>query len=162
MKIILQKEVAKLGGLGEIVQVADGYARNYLIPRGLAAPATKGAVRHADRLKAGHEERQRRALADAEALAARLAKTPVRIAAQAGEEQQARPDYGVLGTDGAASNNDLDMFEAMRMTAFLHKLQANDPKALPAPVVLELATRIRDLMGADVEIKHPILEVSWQ
>ena len=46
-----------------------------------------------------------------------------------------------LGTDGAASNNDLDMFEAMRMTAFLHKLQTNDPKALPAPVVLELATR---------------------
>jgi large subunit ribosomal protein L9 len=86
MKIILQKEVAKLGGPGEIVQVADGYARNYLIPRGLAAPATKGAVRHAERLKAGHEERQRRSLADAEALAARLAKTPVRIAAQAGEE----------------------------------------------------------------------------
>lgn len=46
-----------------------------------------------------------------------------------------------LGTDGAASNNDLDMFEAMRMTAFLHKLQTNDPRALPAPLVLELATR---------------------
>jgi 5-methylthioadenosine/S-adenosylhomocysteine deaminase len=46
-----------------------------------------------------------------------------------------------LGTDGAASNNDLDMFEAMRVTALLHKLQLNDPKAVPAPVVLELATR---------------------
>jgi large subunit ribosomal protein L9 len=86
MKIILQKEVDKLGAPGDIVQVADGYARNYLIPRGMAAPATKGAVRHAERLKSGHEERVRRAKEDAEARAARLAKTPIRIAAQAGED----------------------------------------------------------------------------
>ena len=39
-----------------------------------------------------------------------------------------------LGTDGAASNNDLDMFEAMRQAAFLHKLSTNDPRAIPAPV----------------------------
>ncbi len=86
MKIILQKEVDKLGAPGDLVQVADGYARNYLIPRGMAAPATKGAVQHAERLKAGHEERQRRAKSEAEALAARLAKAPIRISAQAGEE----------------------------------------------------------------------------
>jgi 5-methylthioadenosine/S-adenosylhomocysteine deaminase len=45
-----------------------------------------------------------------------------------------------LGTDGAASNNDLDMFEAMRQAAFLHKLSTRDPRALPAATVLELAT----------------------
>jgi 5-methylthioadenosine/S-adenosylhomocysteine deaminase len=45
-----------------------------------------------------------------------------------------------LGTDGAASNNDLDMFEAMRQAAFLHKLVAADPRAIPAPVALEMAT----------------------
>jgi 5-methylthioadenosine/S-adenosylhomocysteine deaminase len=45
-----------------------------------------------------------------------------------------------LGTDGAASNNDLDMFEAMRQTAFLHKLQSRDPRAVPAAAVLEMAT----------------------
>jgi 5-methylthioadenosine/S-adenosylhomocysteine deaminase len=45
-----------------------------------------------------------------------------------------------LGTDGAASNNDLDMFESMRQAAFLHKLVANDPRAIPAPVALEMAT----------------------
>jgi 5-methylthioadenosine/S-adenosylhomocysteine deaminase len=45
-----------------------------------------------------------------------------------------------LGTDGAASNNDLDMFEAMRQAAFLHKLQSRDPRAVPAPVALEMAT----------------------
>jgi 5-methylthioadenosine/S-adenosylhomocysteine deaminase len=45
-----------------------------------------------------------------------------------------------LGTDGAASNNDLDMFEAMRQAAFLHKLTNNDPKVLSAPTALRMAT----------------------
>ena len=45
-----------------------------------------------------------------------------------------------LGTDGAASNNELDMFGAMRLAAFLHKLVNNDPRAIPAPVALEMAT----------------------
>jgi len=45
-----------------------------------------------------------------------------------------------LGTDGAASNNDLDMFEAMRQAAFLHKLQTGDPRAIPARTALAMAT----------------------
>lgn len=45
-----------------------------------------------------------------------------------------------LGTDGAASNNDLDMFEAMRQAAFLQKVQTADPRALPATIALEMAT----------------------
>jgi 5-methylthioadenosine/S-adenosylhomocysteine deaminase len=52
-------------------------------------------------------------------------------------------DAGVtvgLGTDGAASNNDLDMFEAMRQAAFLHKLVTKDPRAIPAPAAIEMAT----------------------
>jgi 5-methylthioadenosine/S-adenosylhomocysteine deaminase len=58
-----------------------------------------------------------------------------------------------LGTDGAASNNDLDMFEAMRQAALLHKLQSNDPRALPAADVLAMATREGALaLGMDKEI----------
>jgi 5-methylthioadenosine/S-adenosylhomocysteine deaminase len=45
-----------------------------------------------------------------------------------------------LGTDGAASNNDLDMFEAMRQAAFLAKLQTTDPRAVPARLALQMAT----------------------
>jgi len=45
-----------------------------------------------------------------------------------------------LGTDGAASNNDLDMFEAMRQAAFLHKLVSEDPRAIPAPTAIDMAT----------------------
>jgi 5-methylthioadenosine/S-adenosylhomocysteine deaminase len=58
-----------------------------------------------------------------------------------------------LGTDGAASNNDLDMFEAIRQAAFLHKLVASDPRAIPAPVALEMATiEGARAMGMDKEI----------
>ncbi len=45
-----------------------------------------------------------------------------------------------LGTDGAASNNDLDMFEAMRLTALLHKVKTGDPRAIPASAALDMAT----------------------
>jgi 5-methylthioadenosine/S-adenosylhomocysteine deaminase len=45
-----------------------------------------------------------------------------------------------LGTDGAASNNDLDMFEAMRQAALLHKVSTGDPRAIPAPAALSMAT----------------------
>lgn len=86
MRIILHKEVDNLGSPGDIVQVADGYARNYLIPRGMAAPATKGAIRHAERVKAGSAERERKGREEAQVLAARLAKTPIRLTAQAGED----------------------------------------------------------------------------
>lgn len=86
MKIILHKAVETLGQPGEVVQVADGYARNYLFPRGLAGPATKGAIKHAERVKAQAEERQRKGKEEAESTAARLAKAPVRIQAQAGED----------------------------------------------------------------------------
>jgi 5-methylthioadenosine/S-adenosylhomocysteine deaminase len=47
-----------------------------------------------------------------------------------------------LGTDGAASNNDLDIWEEMRLAALLHKLKAADPTAIPAPVALDMATRM--------------------
>jgi large subunit ribosomal protein L9 len=86
MKIILQKPVETLGEAGEVVQVADGYARNYLFPRGFAMPASKGALRHAERVKAQHAQRIQQGKAEAEGLAERLGKTPVRMQAQAGEE----------------------------------------------------------------------------
>jgi large subunit ribosomal protein L9 len=86
MKVILQKQVERLGEPGDVVQVADGYARNYLIPRRLAAPITKGALRHAERVRAGQDEQLKRRRAEAEAVAGRMMKTPVRIGVQAGED----------------------------------------------------------------------------
>ena len=86
MKVILQRPVDKLGVPGDVVNVADGYARNYLIPRGLAAPASKGAVLHRTRRREAHDKRIQQALGEARATADRLAATPLRIPARAGED----------------------------------------------------------------------------
>jgi large subunit ribosomal protein L9 len=86
MKIILQKPVDKLGVPGDVVDVADGYARNYLMPRGLAVKATKGGVKHVDSLKRAHTSRVNVAKAEAEQVAQRLTASPVTVAAHAGEE----------------------------------------------------------------------------
>ena len=85
MKIILQREVEKLGVPGDLVDVADGYARNYLVPRGMAIPASKGAVRHAETLRRAHDDRVAKARKEAEALAQRIAGSPLRVKAKAGE-----------------------------------------------------------------------------
>ncbi len=86
MRVILQKSVDKLGHPGDIVEVADGYARNFLMPRGLAVRATRGGVRHVESLKRAHGVRVSKAKAEAEAVAARLIGTPVVVQARVGEE----------------------------------------------------------------------------
>ncbi len=86
MKVILQKPVEKLGAPGDVVEVADGYARNYLVPRGLAVKASRGALKQAESLRRAHELRTARARAEAEALASRLTAAPVTVTARAGEE----------------------------------------------------------------------------
>jgi large subunit ribosomal protein L9 len=87
MKIILQKPVEKLGDPGDVIEVADGYARNYLVPYGLAVKAHKGAVVQADVLRTAHERRQSAQKTEFEALASRLiAGGPIVVKARAGEE----------------------------------------------------------------------------
>jgi large subunit ribosomal protein L9 len=87
MKIILQRSVEKLGDPGDVVEVADGYARNYLVPRGLAIRAEKGALKHAQDLSRAHRSRQSKQKVEFEALASKLiAAGPLRISAKAGEE----------------------------------------------------------------------------
>jgi large subunit ribosomal protein L9 len=86
MKIILQKPVGNLGTPGQVVEVADGYARNYLIPRGLAAPASKGGVRHAERLARMHEQRSRKEIDEARQTMERISASPIRMRAKAGQE----------------------------------------------------------------------------
>ena len=87
MKVILQKPVDNLGNPGDVAEVADGYARNYLIPRGIAIRAQKGALKQAEVLKKGHTARLSRQKGEFEAVASKLiAEGPLRITARAGEE----------------------------------------------------------------------------
>ncbi len=86
MKIILQRTVEKLGDPGDIIDVSDGYARNFLVPRGLAIKAEKGALKHADSLKRAHVARMSKEKIEFETLASKLIASGLKVSARAGEE----------------------------------------------------------------------------
>jgi large subunit ribosomal protein L9 len=86
MNVILMKDVAELGGKGDIVDVADGYARNYLLPKKLATKATGGAIRQAEKVRRQRAESAARLKAEAEELARNLVGSRIVIAARSGDE----------------------------------------------------------------------------
>jgi large subunit ribosomal protein L9 len=88
MKIILREDVDHVGKMGELVTVADGYARNFLLPREMAAPATEKNVRALDHQKRLIEAKRKKERAAADELVKRLAGIPVTIPMQAGEEDK--------------------------------------------------------------------------
>jgi len=88
MEVILREHVDNLGNRGEIVKVADGYARNYLLPRKLALPATDGNRKHVERERKIMESREAEEKGQAEAVAARLAAIDITIARRVGETDQ--------------------------------------------------------------------------
>jgi large subunit ribosomal protein L9 len=87
MEVILREHVDNLGRRGEIVKVADGYARNYLLPRKLALLATAGNKKQVDREKVKYEVKELKEKKVAEAVAARLATVDVEIARRVGETE---------------------------------------------------------------------------
>lgn len=85
MKVILASDIAALGNKGDVVTVSDGYARNFLVPKGLAMAATKGTLKQAESMRRAREEADRKAKEEAVGKVARLGQTPVYISARAGE-----------------------------------------------------------------------------
>ncbi|NOZ49269.1 MAG: 50S ribosomal protein L9 [Chloroflexi bacterium] len=85
MKVLLKKDVKGLGSAGAIVTVKPGFARNLLIPRGLAMPATAGLRQQSTQLKEASERRRLRELATARDLADRISATKIIFKAKAGE-----------------------------------------------------------------------------
>ena len=85
MKLILTREVAGLGLAGDIVEVADGYGRNFLVPRGAAINWTKGAERQIGQIRRARDAREIRDLGHAREIKTALEKLNVRLGARAGE-----------------------------------------------------------------------------
>jgi large subunit ribosomal protein L9 len=85
MKIVLRADVEHLGQKGDLVEVADGYARNFLVPRGLALRATSGIQKQADAMRRNRDVRDRRERDAAQAVADQLIAPVIRLTARAGE-----------------------------------------------------------------------------
>jgi large subunit ribosomal protein L9 len=85
MKLILTQEVTGLGGPGDVVEVKDGYGRNYLVPRGVAIKWTKGAEKTVESIRASRNARAVRDLDQAADIKAKLEAQPVSLKVRAGE-----------------------------------------------------------------------------
>lgn len=94
MKLILISDVDELGKRGDVVDVADGYARNFLLPRNKAVKASEAALAQAEKIRESREEAERKAKEEAENVASQLTGVRVVLAAQAGDEGKL---YGSIG-----------------------------------------------------------------
>jgi large subunit ribosomal protein L9 len=107
MKVILKEDVKSLGTIGSVVNVADGYARNYLIPKNLAVEANVKNVKSLEHEKRKIEERARKIRNAAQDLATRLSSLTLTLAAKAGEEEKL---FGSITT--------MDIAEALKREGF--------------------------------------------
>lgn len=139
MRVILLEDVKKLGQKGDVVNVADGYARNFLIPRGLAAEATQGRIKELDHMKKKQAEQKKKEEEDARSLGARMDGLKVDLSARVG-------DAGKLF--GAISNKDIA--EALKNQ---HGITVDKKKiVLDAP--------LKTLGEHNVVVKlHPVVQV---
>lgn len=88
IKVVLKEDVDKLGSSGDVVRVRPGFARNFLIPRGLAVPATTGNLARVDDLKRQAKARSDKELAAAQEIAKKLDGISVKIARAVGDENK--------------------------------------------------------------------------
>ena len=88
MKVILRKEHEKLGHVGSVVDVKDGYARNYLIPKGIAFAASEGNMRALDEEKKQAERRLTKELKTTQKLAGELEKVSLTLQVKVGEDEK--------------------------------------------------------------------------
>ena len=99
-KLILTNEVAGLGSAGDVIEVKNGYARNYLIPQGFAVAWTRGGEKQVEQIRAARQARAIHDLDDAKALQAKLEGTKVRLAVKAGAQGRL---FGSVKTEHVAN-----------------------------------------------------------
>ncbi len=132
MKLVLYSDVKALGKKGDVVDVADGYARNFLLPRKLAGEADKGALAQLGAQQKAVERREAQELADARALASRIESAKLTVKAKAG---------GNGKLFGAVTNADVAaaIAGALAIEVDKHKIELSQIKALGSyPVEIKL------------------------
>ena len=119
IRVVLQESVANLGTSGDVVRVRPGFARNFLIPRGLAAPATPANLARIDEIKRQAAARIERELGEAKTVAAELERTSVKLERAVGEE---RKMYGSV-----TSRDIEEAYAAVGLALDRKKIQLDEP-----------------------------------
>ena len=142
MKVILTKDVAKLGKSGEMKQVADGYATNFLIPQQLAVPAAGGAYRAWQHYIANREEKRQKERAEAEIAATRIASTTLTMGVKVGEGGKL---YGSITAKDIA-----DALGRRGIVVDRHKVELDEP--LKSLGTYKVAVKVFSGMAPEVTI----------
>jgi len=132
VRLVLLADVKSLGKRGDLVEVADGYARNYLLPRKLAGEADKGAMAKLDAQAKARDRREAQEMADAQVLASRLETAKIAVKAKAG---------GNGKLFGAVTNSDIAAAIASELSVEIDKHK------------IELPAQIKALGSYPVEIR---------
>jgi large subunit ribosomal protein L9 len=146
MKVLLVEDVEKLGQAGDVKEVAGGFGRNYLIPKGFAVLATRGQIRQAEERLQSRRRREEAARRDAEAVAARINGVTLRFTARVGELDRL---YGSVTNADIASK----LHEQIDIEIDRRKIDLEDPiKRIGVyPVKVKLGSGLEPMLNVVVE-----------
>ena len=143
-KIILTHEVSGLGSAGDVVDVKNGYARNFLFPRGFATPWSRGAEKHIESIKNARAARDLASLEDAQALAAKLTSTTLTVPVKSGAEGRL---FGTVRADDVAK-----AVEASGLGS-IDKRRVELTQRIKTTGVYQAVVRLHEEVNANVEFE---------
>jgi large subunit ribosomal protein L9 len=154
MKVLLVQDVEKLGSVGDIKEVAGGFGRNYLLPKGFAVLATRGQVRQAEERIQAQRRREQANRRDAEALAARLGGQTLRFQVRVGELDRL---YGSVTNADIAQK----IQEQLTIEVDRRKILLEDPiKRIGIyPVAIRLMAGVEPVLNVVVEAEAGDIEL---
>ena len=144
MKIVLRSDVSGIGRKGDVREVADGYARNYLLPRGLAFKATPGVEAQAESMRRARSLKQASELADAKIVAELLSGSSLRIAVRSGKEGK------LFGSVGSA---DIVTAIAKQLGVTIERRQVELPEPIKAVGTYQVPVELHSELTVPVTVE---------
>ncbi len=155
MKVLLIKDVYKLGRAGEVKKVADGYGRNYLIPQGLAILATPGALKQAEKIRAQAEIRRARLNEELKGLAEQISSLTLTFPAKAGETGKL---YGsITRQDVANAIQEKTRYEIKRQQLDMQPLRTLGEHTVRVRLTMDLIPEVRVIVHREGETPEATL-----
>ena len=142
-KVILTNEVSGLGSAGDVVEVKNGYARNYLVPQGFATAWTRGGEKQVEQIKAARAAREHATIEEAQDLKLKLEANPLRVAVKAGKEGR---------LFGSVQTQDIADAVSEQGLGSLDKRVIEIPTAIKAVGRHQATARLRDDIVAQITV----------
>ena len=152
MEVILREHVDNLGRRGDVVKVAAGYARNYLLPRKLALPATAGNRKHVERERKIMDTREAEERSQAEAIAARIATVDITLTRRVGDTEQL---YGSVTSADIAQALQAKGFEFVTVPQLVEAARPRVLGGVEGAVPGAPAGGVAPAGGADADLPGP-------